>query len=179
MRLFTRKDFRLVVDPMVFTIKAFKELDKRDRTKDKVQLEKELSFIYFVFDPRSDLQYIVDVGDRIDKAREILGLGDKFKMDEVLVKAIEVYLSMTETASSLLLKDIKVGVEKLRIYLRDAEVDNSTFDKYTRSLKELIPLSQKISEAEMTVIREIEELGELRGNKQQTILDKGFNAMFK
>lgn len=179
MRLFTRKDFRLVVDPMVFTIKAFKELDKRDRTKDKIQLEKDLSFIYFVYDPRSDLQFIVDEQERIERVKELIGLGDKFKIDEVLTRAIEVYLSMTETASSLLLKDIKVGVDKLRAYLRSNDVNEENFDKYTKSLKELIPLSEKIVAVERTVIKEIEDMSEMRGNKTQTILDGGFDAMLK
>lgn len=179
MKLFKRIDYELIIDPIVFTMKAFKKLDTRDRTINKSQLEKELSFIYFVYDPRSDLQYIIDEVDRIDKAKEIIGLDSKFKIDADLQKAIDVYISMTETSASLLLQDIKIGVGKLRTYLRDATVDADSFDKYTKSLKELIPMSQKISEAEKTVVKEVEELGELRGNKQQTLLDKGFGGMFK
>lgn len=41
-------------------------------------------------------------------------------------------------------------------------------------------MSQKISDAERTVVKEVEkELGELRGNKQQTLLDSGFDSLFK
>lgn len=179
MRLFTRRDYKLVVEPIVFTIKAFKKLDTRDRTVGKTQLEKELSFIYFVYDPRSDLQFIVDEQERIEKAKELIGFEPKFKIDSDLQKAIDVYISMTETSSSLLLKDIKVGVDKLRNYLRDADVDHDSFDKYTKALKELIPMSQKISEVERSVIKEIEELSDMRGNKQQTLLDQGFDGLFK
>lgn len=179
MKLFSRKDFRLQVEPIVFSIKAFKKLEARDRTVNKSQLEKELAFIYFVYDPRSDLQFIVDEQERIERVKELIGFDSKFKIDSDLQKAIDVYISMTETSSSLLLQDIKIGVDKLRKYLREAEVDADSFDKYTRSLKELIPMSQKISDAERTVVKEVEELGELRGNKQQTILDGGFDNLFK
>ena len=179
MRLFVRKDYRLQVDPLIYTLKAFKKLDARDRTIGKSQLEKELSFIYFVYDPRSDLQFIVDEQERIERVKELIGFDSKFKIDSDLQKAIDVYVSMTETSSSLLLQDIKIGVDKLRKYLREAEVDSDSFDKYTRSLKELIPMSQKISDAERTVVKEVEELGELRGNKQQTLLDSGFDGLFK
>lgn len=179
MQLFQRKDFRLVVNPYVFTIKAFKELDKRDRTKDKLQLEKELSFIYFVYDPRSDLQFIVDEQERIDRVKELIGLTDKFKIDEPLIRAIHVYLSMTETVSSLLLKDIKGGVDKLRKYLRENDVNEDNFDKYTKSLKDLIPLSKQIVDVERTVIKEIEDMSEMRGNKSQTLLDSGFDSFLK
>lgn len=179
MKLFKRANFQLQVEPIVFTLKSFKKLDTRDRTINKSQLEKELAFIYFVYDPRSDLQFIVDEQERIERVKELIGFDNKFKIDSDLQKAIDVYISMTETSSSLLLKDIKVGVDKLRKYLRDAEVDADSFDKYTRSLKELIPMSQKISDAEKTVVKEVEELGELRGNKQQTLLDSGFDSLFQ
>ena len=179
MKLFSRKDFRLQVEPIVFSIKAFKRLDQRDRTVGKTQLEKELAFIYFVYDPRSDLQFIVDEQERIERVKELIGFDSKFKIDSDLQKAIDVYVSMTETSSSLLLKDIKVGVDKLRDYLRTAEVDSESFDKYTRALKELIPLSQKIVEAERTVVKEIEDLSEMRGNRQQSLLDGGFDNLLK
>jgi hypothetical protein len=179
MRLFSRKDFRLQVEPIVFTIKAFKKLDARDRTVGKTQLEKELSFIYFVYDPRSDLQFIIDEQERIERVKELIGFDSKFKIDADLQKAIDVYVSMTETSSSLLLKDIKVGVDKLRNYLRDADVSEDTFDKYTRALKELIPLSQKISEVERAVIKEVEEISNARGDKATSILDGGFDGFFK
>ena len=177
MRLFRRVDYKLIIDPLVYTLKAFKRLDQRDRTVGKSQLEKELSFIYFVYDPRSDLQFIVDEQERIERVKELIGFDSKFKIDSDLQKAIDVYLSMTETSASLLIKDLKVGVEKLRKYLRDAEVDDETFDKYTKALKELIPLSQKLSETERTVIKEVEEISNSRGDKAMTILDSGFDNL--
>ena len=174
MKLFSRKDFRLQVEPIVFSIKAFKKLEARDRTVNKSQLEKELSFIYFVYDPRSDLQYIIDEQDRIEKAKEIIGLDSKFKIDNDIVKAVETYISMTETSASLLIKDLKISLEKIRAYLRDAEVDSDTFDKYVRSVERLIPISQKISETEGAVIREVAEISNARGDKAMTLLDGGF-----
>ena len=177
MRLFARKDYKLTVDPLVYTLKSFKKLDQRDRTVNKSQLEKELAFIYFVYDPRSDLQYIIDEQDRIEKAIEIIGLDSKFKIDNDLKKAIETYMTMTETSASLLIKDLKVGIEKIRKYLSEADVSDETFDKYIRSLERLIPMSQKISEAERMVIREVEEVSNSRGDKAMTILDGGFENL--
>jgi len=179
MRLFLRKDYKLTVDPMVFTLKAFKKLDARDRTVNKTQLEKELSLIYFVYDPRSDLQYIVDEQERIDKAKEVIGLDSKFKIDPDLQKAINTYVSMTETSASLLIKDLKIGVEKIRKYLSNTEleVSDDTFDKYIRSLERLIPMSQKLSETERIVIKEVEEIVNSRGDKAMTLLDGGFENL--
>lgn len=81
---------------------------------------------------------------------------------------------MTETSASLLIKDLKISLEKIRAYLRDAEVDSDTFDKYVRSVERLIPISQKISETEGAVIREVAEISNARGDKAMTLLDGGF-----
>lgn len=179
MNLFARKDFRLVVEPIVYTIKAFKALDTRDRSVNKINLEKELSFIYFVYDPRSDLQYITDLSERIEKAKELIGFDGKFKVDDTLKKAIEVYISLTKTTSSLLLEDLKITVDKIRVYLKDADLNDDTFDKYTRAVERLLPLSQKVIEAEKNVIREVEANANARGDRAMSILDGGFDNLFK
>ena len=178
MRLFQRKNFKLEVDPVVYTLKAFKKLEVRDRTVNKSQLEKELAFIYFVYDPRSDLQFITEESERIEKAKEAIGLDSKFKIDSDLQKAIDLYISMSETSASLLIKDLRVGVEKIRKYLTDATVDDETFDKYIRSLERLIPMSQKLSETERSVIKEVEEISNSRGDRAMSILDGGFDNLF-
>lgn len=177
MKLFKRANFQLQVEPIVFTLKAFKKLDTRDRTVNKSQLEKELAFIYFVYDPRSDLQYIIEEPERIEKAKEVIGLDSKFKIDNDLQKAIDTYVSMTETSSSLLIKDLKIGIEKIRKYLTDIKIDEDTFDKYIRSLERLIPMSQKLSETERVVIKEVEDIANSRGDKAMTILDSGFDNL--
>ena len=132
-----------------------------------------------MYDPRSDLQYITDEDERIIRAKELIGLDSKFKHDDTLKKAIETYKSLTKTTSSLLLEDIKMSVDKIRKYLRDAEVNDDTFDKYTRSVERLIPLTEKVTNAEKTVIKEVESLQEMRGNKQATLLDGGFDNFMK
>ena len=177
MRLFIRKDYKLQVAPEAYTIKAFKDLDKRDRTKDKIKLERELSFIYFVYDPRSDLQVFVDEDERIAKAIELIGLGDDFKIDPVLQKAIDVYVSLIETTASILLKDLRHGISKLRTYITTADVDDENFDKYSRALERLIPLSEKIADNERKVIKEVESIVAMRGDKALSILDGGFGDL--
>ena len=109
----------------------------------------------------------------------MIGADGKFKIDATLQKAIDTYKLMTKTTSSLLLEDIKVSIDKIRTYLRTAQIDDDTFSKYIDSVNKLIPLSEKVSIAEKKVSREIEDLVELRGAKSQTILDGGFGNFMK
>ena len=177
MKLFSRKDFRLQVEPIVFSIKAFKRLDQRDRTVGKTQLEKELAFIYFVYDPRSDLQYIVDEQERIDKAKEVIGLDIKFKVDVDLQKAISTYQLMTNTTSSELVNEIRIEIDKIKKYLRDSEINDETFVKRTDIIIKMMSLSDKLSDLERKVVREVEEISNSRGDKAMTLLDGGFESL--
>ena len=179
MKLFSRKDFRLQVEPIVFSIKAFKKLEARDRTVNKSQLEKELAFIYFVYDPRSDLQFIVDEQERIERVKELIGLDNKFKIDSDLQKAIDVYQLMTNTTSSDLVNEIRIEIDKIKKYLRDSEINDDTFVKRTDIIIKMMSLSDKLSDLERKVVREVEEISNARGDKAMSILDQGFDGLFK
>ena len=179
MKLFQRKDYKLLIDPLVFTIKCFKRLDQRDRTVGKSQLEKELSFIYFVYDPRSDLQFIVDEQERIERVKELIGFDNKFKIDSDLQKAIDVYMLMTNTTSSDLVNEIRIEIEKIKKYLRESEINDETFVKRTDIIIKMMSLSDKLSDLERKVVREVEEISNARGDKAMTVLDQGFDGLFK
>lgn len=179
MKLFEYKDYKLSISDEAYTVKAFKDILKRDRSVDKTQSEQIFAYIYFVYDPRSDLQYITDEDERSNRAKELIGLGDKFKVDATVGAAIDTYKSLTKTTSSLLLDDLKLAVNKIREYIRDADVNDDTFDKYTRAVERIIPLTEKLTNAERTVVKEVEELQEMRGAKKATLLDGGFDGLFK
>jgi len=179
MRLLKRVDYKLIVDPLVYTLKAFKRLDQRDRTVGKSQLEKELSFIYFVYDPRSDLQFIVDEQERIERVKELIGFDSKFKIDSDLQKAIDVYMLMTNTTSSDLVNEIRIEIEKIKKYLRESEINDETFVKRTDIIIKMMSLSDKLSDLERKVVREVEEISNARGDRAMTVLDQGFDQLFK
>jgi len=179
MKLFKRVDYKLTVEPIVFSVKAFKRLDQRDRTVGKTQLEKELAFIYFVYDPRSDLQFIVDEQERIDRVKELIGFDSKFKIDSDLQKAIDVYSLMTNTTSSELVNDIRIEIDKIKRYLRESEINDETFGKRTDVIIKMMSLSDKLSDLERKVVREVEEISNARGDKAMTVLDQGFDGLFK
>lgn len=179
MKLFKRADYKLIIDPLVYTLKVFKKLDVRDRTVGKSQLEKELSFIYFVYDPRSDLQFIVDEQERIERVKELIGFDSKFKIDSDLQKAIDVYQLMTNTTSSDLVNEIRIEIEKIKKYLRESEINDETFVKRTDIIIKMMSLSDKLSDLERKVVREVEEISNARGDRATTILDGGFDGLFK
>jgi hypothetical protein len=54
MKLLKYEGYNLTFEPELLTLKVFKRLFSRDRTKDKSKFLQELGYIYFMEDPRSD-----------------------------------------------------------------------------------------------------------------------------
>ena len=59
MKLVRIENYKLVVEDELLLLTPFKELYKADKTKDKSKFMDFLTIVYFVYDPRSDYNYIV------------------------------------------------------------------------------------------------------------------------
>jgi len=102
MKLFKYDNYRVTVSEEALTLKAFKAVWDRDKSKDKSTALKELSLLYFYCDPRSEFMYIVDDKERLEKVVQAEGLPNGWKEDRVMLEAIRLYKQMTQTTTSLL-----------------------------------------------------------------------------
>ena len=108
---------------------------------------------------------------------EVIGLDIKFKVDVDLQKAISTYQLMTNTTSSELVNEIRIEIDKIKKYLRDSEINDETFVKRTDIIIKMMSLSDKLSDLERKVVREVEEISNSRGDKAMTLLDGGFESL--
>jgi len=120
MKLLKYEGYNITFEPELLTIKVFKDLYKRDKSKDKSRFIQELGYIYFMEDPRSDYQYLTDIKDRAKAIIEGEGLKD-WSEDTMLKEAMEYYASF-KTTSALLLEDTRIAVDKLREMLRNIDL---------------------------------------------------------
>lgn len=77
MKLFREDNYELFISEEAYAIKAFNNLFKRDKTKDKKNAIAELSFCYFLLDPRSEFNYIVEEESKISEIKSAIGLPEK------------------------------------------------------------------------------------------------------
>lgn len=186
MRLFKYENYKLMVSPEAYTIKAFKELVDRDTSDTKEKAMKELAFIYFTYDPRSEFQYEVDEADRIDLVKEQLGIRKNWNPDKKVLKAIETYKGLTITTSSRLLESERKAIDRLIKSLEELDIAKEGKDgkpiysivQITNTLKSIPSLVKEISTTERAVISEIEELGRIRGDKSKKVTDDGIDYLF-
>jgi hypothetical protein len=134
-----------------------------------------MSVIYFLVDPRSSYNYIIDDEERFNEIKIQEGLPNDFKIDKKLQEAIDVYKKHIITTSYLLLQDTKIAVERVRQFLRNIDlnaVDDKgkpmyTINSVTTAIKQIPQLAKDLADAEKMITKEIEETGRARGGNER------------
>lgn len=177
MKLLRYEGYTLTFEPEILTLKVFKKLYQRDKSKDKSKFLQELAFVYFFTDPRSDYQIYTDEEERTKEISEGEGMVN-FKIDKELQAAIDYYKSFNPT-SALLLEDTRVAVDKLRKMLRDIdleETDNNGKPIYTlntviSTIKQVPSLVKDLDEAERAIAKEIVQNDKVRGTATKSMYE--------
>lgn len=178
MRLLTYEGYNLTIDPMLLALKPFKALWVRDKTEKKERAIREIAYIYFMEDPRSDYQYITDREEREKQIREGEGIRPSWKPDSTVQEAQKLYASF-KTTSALLLEDTRYAVDKLRKQLREIDL-NATDDKgkpiytlniITSTIKQIPGLVKDLDEAERTLAKEIAQSDKVRGAQEKSLYE--------
>lgn len=179
MKLVRINNYKLEVDDELLLLKPFKEVYKSDKTKEKNKFFELLTILYYVYDPRSDYSYIVNEEDRIKEVCESNGF-DIPKFNSKELECIDLYKKSVTTASTLLLEDTKITIEKIREMLKSIdfscleEKDKVNAIKNIASTVSMIPkLVKDLSEAEKAVTKEIEEAGRARGGNSKKLFEDG------
>ena len=181
-KLFKYEGYKLNISEEALLLKPFKEIWQRDKSKNKDKALQELGYVYFISDPRSDYQYLVDEEERSKAIKEGEGIASKWKPDKVVLDAITFYKSFKPT-SALLLEDTRFAVDKLRKLLREidlTEVDDKgkpiyTLNTITATIKQIPSLVKDLDEAEKALNSELKTSGRMRGSGEKTLFEDGIN----
>lgn len=173
MKLFRYEGYKIVISEEAFALKVFRQIWNRDRTASKDKALMELGYVYFMVDPRSDYQYLVDKEERSKAVIEGEGLPANWKPDKLIEEAMTFYDSMKPSAA-LLLEDTRLMVDKYRRKLRGMDFD----ELEVKDLKDMgalikgIPdLVKALDEAEKAVSAEMRNSGRMRGQGEKTIME--------
>lgn len=174
MGLFDFKNHELKLKPEAMILATIKAVWDRDKSKNKARAYKELSFIYFVYDPRSDYQYITEIVDRQAKVAGEMGLGEDFIPDNLLLAAINTYIDSTNTVSSGLLNDTYFVINKAREFLRNVEIEDvDAVQKVIKTLDAVPSLVEKVIKTKQLVSKELDEEAKMRGQRAKKIMEDG------
>lgn len=178
MKLLKYEGYNLTFEPEILTLKVFKRLFTRDKTKDKSKFLQELGYIYFMLDPRSDYMYITDEDERSKAIIIGEGLSDTWKVDSILQDAMDYYKSFRPT-SVLLLEDTRVAVDKLREALRSINITETddkgrpiyTLNTIVATIKQVPSLVKDLDDAERAISKEIVQNDKIRGSVEKAMYE--------
>lgn len=173
MKLLKYEGYKVVIEPELLTLKPFKQIWTRDRTVNKDRALAEIAFIYFMADPRSDYQYLVDDKERMEAIKEGEGLPPKWQPDRIVTEAMNFYMSF-KPISALLLEDTRFMVDKYRKRLKAQEFDDleiKDLKEVGALIKQIPPLVKDLDEAEKALNSEMKSSGKMRGSGEKTIFE--------
>ena len=177
-RLFKYEGYEVTVEPEALMLAPFKAVYGRDKHRDKSMAKQELAYIYFMGDPRSDYQYLVDPEVRSQEIIKGLGMPENWKPDKVVARALTFYESFKPISAGLL-EDTRYVVEKLRQELRDMDFNERddkgkpvhTLQSITATLKQIPGLAKDLDEAERTLSKDIIAEAKARGSQSKSLLE--------
>lgn len=183
MHLIEYDNYEIKISPEALLVKPIREIWESDKSHNKESFLSQMSFMFFMIDPRSTYSYITDLAERAEEIIAQEGLPSNFKPSEQLKKAMEVYEKHTITSSYALLEAAKIAVDKVGKFLKDVDLNTLddkgkpvyTINSITSAIKQIPQLAKDLVEAEKVVAKEIEEKGRARGGNNKTIFDDGFD----
>lgn len=172
MNLLEYKNYQIVPNPHILLIKPIRKLYNQDRTKTKEFFMQQLSYMYFMVDPRSTYAYIIDEDERSKAILKQEGLPEDFHPSPTLVEAMKIYGEHTITSSSRVLASIKVAIDALVGEMNKAKdlLDERT-DKGARVTK-----TNDLITAMTNVMKMIPQLQELEKKVAAEITEKDTRA---
>ena len=177
MKLIRVEDFQLKVADEALLVKQFRRLWNMDRSAGKEQFYKQMSLIYFVYSPSSNYSYIINEDERMKEVMSQEGISE-VKNNAEFKAAVEVYKKLTKTASSELLADVRMTIDKVRQALNSIDFDSleekdkvTALNTVTTIVSKIPKLVRDLAEAEKAVAKEQEEQVSARGSQELTVGD--------
>lgn len=181
MRLIKTENYELKVADEALLVRPIRKLWNQDRTKNKETFYKQMSVLYFVYDPSSNYAYITDEKERLKEVLEQESIKD-FHNTADFKDAVDAYKKLVRTLSSELLNDVRLTVDKMRQALTSINFDDleekdkvSAINTVATVIAKIPKLVKDLSEAEKAVTKELEEQGNARGSQELTIGDMGLD----
>lgn len=184
MKLFEMKNNDLQTNEALWGLLPFKALLKRDKSKDKETSFKEVLFIYFYSDIRSDYVYITNDELRAKEIQKDVGLPTNWKIDSIIQEAINLYESKTITPVGKLYKSSLKAADDISNYLESTNVLlNERTDKgsvvtplttITGALKQVPGIMRDLKAAYKEVVAEQKEMeGRTKGSRTLGMFEDG------
>lgn len=183
---FLLKDGVLTVEDQIWGLNPFKKILKRDKSRNKDLALKEMLFVYYYTDIKSDYLIMSDLKERYQELKHDIDLPDNWKIDDVIQEAIDFYERRSLTVIGKLYKDALTSIHEMSEYLKGTgtllrERSNNggtvtTLPMITAAQEKLPKIMQNLKAAEKEVLKEkIEMEGKMKGKQSMGMFESGLD----
>ena len=172
MQLFQiNEQYKIDIDPVAYTLIPFKKIWDRDKSKDKSKARKELAFIYFSIDYKSDFYNIPEVEQREIEVIKHIFEKEKWSPDKAIKEAQEFYKERQKTFSLVLLENALLGLGKLSEYFRTIDFTEYDPKKFADTVRQLPAIIESLKKTEDSIQREQEQGKKKKGGRDKAIYE--------
>lgn len=178
---FDGMEFKLADEALL--IRPIRQLFEKDKSKKKEEFWKQISYLWFMCDPRSTYQYLVNETDRAAEIKKLEGFSEDWEPNDLLKEAMEIYRQQTTTTAALLLEGMRKGIENVRKFLSEVDlfaVDSKTnkplyqVSTITAALKQIPELAKALVDAEKALAKDFDTEDSARGNAEKSAFEDEF-----
>lgn len=186
MKLFSvNEHWELEIAEEAYGFPALMKIIKRDKSKQKERAMKELLFLWFYCDPKSDY-LAVDEADRKSEIKRDIGLPEDWHIDVDLQAAMDFYTSHHTIAERLYVAAVKAAhdvanyLENTDELLRERSKSDTAVTKVgdiTNALKSIPTIMKDLRNAYKEVVRESQESeGNKKGSQTFNTFEEGLKV---
>lgn len=170
MRLLDLQDNKLIISPEALALTFFSDLWQRDKSKDKTNAYKDITFVYYYGDFGSPF-FSYPEEDRTSMIKEFV-VGEEYKPDAKVLRAIEDYKKLTTTPGMRQLEAAYIALSKTEQYLKGVDYskmdENGRFlydpDKVQKIIINMPKLQEALNQAKDICVKELSSGTKVRGN---------------
>lgn len=185
MKLFEMKNWELRVSEEAWGLIPFSKILERDDTEEKEIANKEVLFVYFWCDIKSDYLQI-DPAHREEEIKKDIALPDNWVKDEVIDAAIKLYETRSVSVVQKLYRQMLKAASDVGDYLENtddllAERDSNgrpvtDINKVTAAIEKAPKIMEQLNKAYKEVVKEQEDLENKRkGSRAFNVFESGLN----
>jgi archaellin len=178
MRIIQFKDNELVISDEAYHIKCFRDLKK----KAPKQYMDIFGYLYFMYHPASDYNYVIDESEKETLILGALGIKKDFfnnkNLSDLLEECQKIYKKMVVSTASMTIENNRKRINKIDVFLDELELSDDNIAKYTKAISDVTKLTIEISNAEKVLYKDLEEQdSKVRGKIELSIGDKGLQNL--
>lgn len=172
---FDGQEFKIADEALL--IRPIRALFEKDKSKKKEDFWRQISYLWFMCDPRSTYMYLTDAAAREKEIKIQEGLGESWEPSGDLKEAMDIYRKQVITTSAILLEGMRKGIDQLTEFFNNFninEVDKNGRPVYqvstmTSALKQVPELAKALSDAEKALAKDFATDDKARGNTEKAI----------